>query len=146
MQRGTQMVATCAGTVDDPTCHAAQQEIDGPAQFAHPLDRGTAGFGHLCKSCRIAEPARVHGSGECLEICLSGEVVVEGFESLCGAEELRSGAACRPRTCGPAAAAGELHLCAHASDLGLLERGERRQLRYREKVVSRLWRCGFSFG
>ncbi len=36
------MVGPGAWTVDDPICHAAQQEIDWPMQFGYPIDRDCA--------------------------------------------------------------------------------------------------------
>ena len=60
-------------------------------QFRYPADRSAGSLGRIRQCAGFTESTRVHGGGERLEIGLPGQVVVESFQSLGGAEQLRRG-------------------------------------------------------
>ena len=77
---------------------------------------------------------------------LPGQVVVKPIQSFCCAEQLRCSFARINGARHSGAAAHELHLGAHPSDLSLLQLGQGRQFGDRKEFVRRLGRGDFSFG
>ena len=79
-------------------------------QFRYSADRGACRLGHIRQCAGFTESPGVHGRGECLQIGLPGQLVVEGLESFGGAEQLSDAVDEPGRMSFTSAAAGELHL------------------------------------
>ncbi len=61
----------------------------GRLKLRHPTYGAAGGVGDLGEAAGFAEPARIHGGGERLEVRLPSQFVVEVLQSPCGIEQLR---------------------------------------------------------